>query len=472
MSLPGIGPLGAGIDVRQMGTATEPLRLLYFAASALVALGALLMAAGVVGQEEVAWKRHAIDRGLSGGDGVRLHDADADGDPDVTVAWEQAGTSRLYLNPGAGQAAKQEWPKIDVGPASAVEDALMADVDADGLVDVISATEGGSRRLIVHFAPKAGDYAKSAAWSTSEFPKEVAGDRRWMFSTTFDVNEDGHLDIVTGGKGTDAKIAWLEAPTVDKRDLGSWKFHAIGDVGWVMSLVADDMDGDGDTDIVVSDRRKDAGLQGARWLENPGAQRDPSRSWRHHFIGEPNVEAMFLRLHDLDGDGDRDVVVPIRVNEAKNTKDGDIPDPGRNPSRLHWYERLDGTGRNWRRHVITYPANVGKSKGVAIGDIDGDGRLDIVVSHASAKAPLSGIVWLSYQDSVFDNGWRRHEISGPVGSKYDRLELLDVDGDGDLDVMTTEENSGENSIGLGVIWYENPSGVTRSGDRKGSNARD
>ena len=448
--------LGTRMDVIQFRTGIPLLRRSHFAVFGLLVLIPLVGVAGPDAQVETHWKLHPIDRGLSGGDGVRLHDADGDGDLDVAVGWEQAGVSRLYLNPGAGQAAKQAWPKIDVGSAAAVEDAVMADLDADGRMDVISSTEGGSRKLIVHFAPTTGDYADSAAWSTVEFPKELAGDRRWMFATTFDVDEDGHLDIVAGGKGPDAKIAWLEAPPADKRNLASWRFHAIGDVGWVMSLVAEDMDGDGDTDLVVTDRRMDAGLQGARWLENPGVQADLTAAWRNHFISVPNVEAMFLRLHDMDGDGDRDVVVPLRLNEVEDPEDGDISEPSQNPSRLRWYERLDGTGRNWQRHEIAYPADVGKSKGVAVGDVDGDGRLDIVVSHASARAPLSGIVRLSYQDTVFDRAWKRHEISGPAGSKYDRIELLDFDGDGDLDAITTEENFGEGSVGQGVIWYENP----------------
>ena len=446
------------------------MRLPHLASLGLAALMPLVVAGGPVEDPNPPWKRHAIDRGLSGGDGVRLDDADGDGDLDVTVGWEQAGISRLYLNPGAAKGAKNTWPKIDIGSAMAVEDAVMADVDSDGRMDVISSTEGRSRSLLVHFAPQVDPKLQSAAWSTLAFPKELAGDRMWMFSTTFDVNGDGHLDIVAGGKGSDAKIAWFEPPPANKRDLRLWKFHAIGDVGWVMSLVGEDMDGDGDQDVVLTDRRTTAGLRGARWLENPGRGDELRKEWRKHSISEPNVEAMFLRLHDLDGDGDRDVVVPLRLNEVEDPEDGDFSDSARNPSRLRWYERLDATGRNWRRHEIAYPGDVGKSKGVAVGDVDADGRLDIVLSHASARAPLSGIVWLAYEDSVLDPVWRRNEISGPVGSKFDRLELLDVDGDGDLDVLTTEENYGEDSAGLGVIWYENPGAAPEGRDGGSSRA--
>ena len=42
-------------------------------------------------------------------------------------------------------------------------------------------------------------------------------------------------------------------------------------------------------------------------------------------------------------------------------------------------------------------------------------------------------------------------VSGPEGIKFDRIELLDLDEDGDLDIITCEEKAG-----LGVVWYENP----------------
>jgi hypothetical protein len=47
-----------------------------------------------------------------------------------------------------------------------------------------------------------------------------------------------------------------------------------------------------------------------------------------------------------------------------------------------------------------------------------------------------------------------HEVSGPAGIKFDRIELCDIDGDGDLDVLTCEERHMKR--GLGVFWYENP----------------
>ena len=47
--------------------------------------------------------------------------------------------------------------------------------------------------------------------------------------------------------------------------------------------------------------------------------------------------------------------------------------------------------------------------------------------------------------------WIDHDIGGPAGIKFDRIELLDLDGDGDLDLLTCEEREFN-----AVLWYENP----------------
>ena len=63
-------------------------------------------------------------------------------------------------------------------------------------------------------------------------------------------------------------------------------------------------------------------------------------------------------------------------------------------------------------------------------------------------------MWLARKKGAFDGDWQAYDISGPRGIKYDRMELLDIDEDGDLDVLACEER--ESGKGLGLFWYENP----------------
>ena len=94
---------------------------------------------------------------------------------------------------------------------------------------------------------------------------------------------------------------------------------------------------------------------------------------------------------------------------------------------------------------------LGLGKAVAAGDIDLDGKLDIVFSCGMAKEDKHGVMWIAYDQRPTESRWTGHTISGPLGVKFDLVKLIDLDGDGDLDVLTCEEVDN-----LGVFWYENP----------------
>jgi hypothetical protein len=237
------------------------------------------------------------------------------------------------------------------------------------------------------------------------------------------------VDLIAGGKARDAAIGWFESPK-DPRQLAGWQWHALRPVGWLMSLVASDMDGDGDKDIVFTDRK--GKHTGCAWLENPGPGGLQAKPWREHAIGAAGREAMFLQLADLDRDGLEDVLVAVRTKE------------------LFWLRRLDRTGKDWQPHSIPLPESAGEAKAVNAADLDGDGRMDLVFSCEHAQAPRHGLMWLSHDGSPAGR-WTAHELSGVDGVKHDLIALADLDGDGDLDVITTEEVKN-----LGVVWYENP----------------
>jgi len=374
------------------------------------------------------WVRHTIDDSSRGADGVRLADFNGDGRMDIVTGWEEGGVVRLCLNPGPGK-ARERWPAVTVGKAASPEDAVPVDLDGDGSIDVVSCCEGKTQSVFVHWAPKERSRQLDArAWQTQAIPATVKR-TRWMFALPIEIDGRNGIDLIVGSKDPRAMIGWLESPG-NPRDLAAWKLHPLCEAAWIMSLVAADLDGDGDQDILASDRK--GSRSRVLWLENPGPAL-ATGPWKEHVIGAEGEEVMFLDLADLDGDGRRDAIIAAKPRKI-----------------ICLFQPAKATAR-WESHVIEVPDRFGTSKAVRVADVNLDGRLDLVVTCEAAKGPLSGVFWLSYRGSVMDAQWDAHDIGGPEGAKYDLMELIDLDGDGDLDVLTCEE-----SDNLGVIWYENP----------------
>jgi len=411
-----------------------------FAGPVLLAAVAILAAAiELRAQQPPAggpWKRHAIDASSRGADGTRLADVNGDKLLDIVTGWEQGGVTRAYLNPGAAK-ARAKWPAVTVGRTPSVEDAVFVDLDGDGATDVVSCCEGRTRSMFVHWAPKQKSrYLDPKAWKTESIPV-TQDEMAWMFCAAAQLDGRHGVDLIAAGKARGAKVGWLEAPK-EPRNLHAWKFHPLISASWIMSLVMIDMDGDGDLDILVSERRGER--PGCYWLDNPAPGPRQRESWPLHRIGPTDQQVMFLCVADLDADGLKDVLVAQK------------------PREILFHRRKTRDGRQWGSYPIPIPDSAGTAKAVNVGDIDLDGKLDVVFTCEGAGRGMSGVMWLSCRGKPADGAWRAHDVSGPEGVKYDLVQLIDMDGDGDLDALTCEE-----SANLGVIWYENP---TRPQDRQ------
>ncbi len=371
------------------------------------------------------WKRHTIDASSRGADGTRVGDLNRDGLPDLTTGWEQGGEIHVCINPGP-QLSQNPWPTVVVGKVKGPEDAVFADLDGDGGLDVVSSTEGDEQTAFAHFSPDStNSLLNSEAWTTGAFPI-TKGLTRWMFCLPMQIDGQRGTDLVFGSKNPNGSIGWLQSPE-NPRDLNDWKWTKWVDAGWIMSLREIDMDGDGDSDVLYTDRSgREAGIW---WLENPGPRTTGNRAWQKRFVAGSHREMMFLDVGDLDGDSLEDVVAAVRDDDIVVAR------------------RLKAGAPKWERYSIPFPPGTGTGKAVALGDLNKDGTTDIVVTCEKADQAV-GVFWLQKQH----DSWAVHDISGlEKGIKFDRIELIDLDQDGDLDVITCEERDN-----LGVIWYENP----------------
>jgi FG-GAP-like repeat len=370
------------------------------------------------------------------GSGACAGDFDGDGRLDLYVTnW---GPNVLFRNRGDGT-FEDAAARAGVTAGGWSTGCTFFDADGDGDLDIISSAEGTSRKIQVHWAPPATAYTRESDWRTETLYSDGS---QWMFAVPMDVDRRLGPDLIVGGKNEGASVGWLESPA-DPRRAGDWKYHRLSDAGWIMSLIVKDMNSDGHPDVLLSDRF--GAMAGVRWLENPGSGSTALNGpWTNHWIGLRERAPMLIDIGDLDGDGVEEIVVP---HYLKNDFGLSILKRSRSDSADVWVE-----------HPIRYPAIAGRPKAASIGDIDLDGRPDLVLSSEQASGTRRGIVWLRFRDSPFQPDWDAIDVSGPNGVKFDLNLLLDVDADGDLDVINSEENDNarDGKAGLGVVWYENP----------------
>jgi len=257
---------------------------------------------------------------------------------------------------------------------------------------------------------------------------------QWMFGRPMNVDNKNGMDLIVGSKNEGGMLGWLESPE-NPRKISAWKLHTIKEAGWIMSIEIIDINSDGLKDILISDRFGEN--NGLKWFKHPGFVNDKLYSaWEEYVIGMQGQEPMFLDVVDQDQDGLWDIWVPDRSEQL-----------------LH-FSQVESTGKKWQVEGVPYPDDAtSKGKSVVLGDINGDDLLDLVSSYADAK-DKSGVMWATYNKDA--NAWTHYDVSGPAGIKYDFVYLIDIDKDGDLDILTSEENNNsETDAGLGVIWYEN-----------------
>ncbi len=413
-----------------------------------------LLALSVSAMAGELWKAHVIEDIHGGGpDGVRLADVNADGLMDVTSAFEYHKRTMVFLHPGTDKVRNdQPWPSVQVqSEYGSGEDSFFADFDADGRMDVLTSCEGSTDRLVISWAPAKEHYLNADRWQVASFPAgSLVPEISWIYSLPMDVNGDGHTDIVAGGMLKNAEIGWLCNPGPDQaRDLSKWTYHKITDCRWTMHLQGHDFNGDGLEDLLLTDHNFNLSTHtpgGIAWLEHPGRGQE-SQEWKVHTIRDAG--ARFASLVDVTGDGKPDIL-------AAGTG-----------AKVAWYEqgKADADGNpTWIEHVFTYDNPERKAKDLDAADIDGDGQIEFILTsetqiidpdgpREASNLDKANVIYLeSTTGDVYAKKWSRHEISGNTG-KLDLIELYDFDGDGDLDIMTTDES------GQGVIWWENPTVV-------------
>ncbi|MEZ4867562.1 MAG: VCBS repeat-containing protein [Caldilineaceae bacterium] len=370
--------------------------------------------------------RLVIDRGLlgyasialdnAGAGALYLADLDNDGDLDIATTGLDADTqradnlqSRVYLNNGINALLlTADFPSQAIGPEQVrPRDLALADLNADGILDIAL----GSSDANALYQGRAGQLFDRCQTNL------LLIDPRLLV----DLNGDGHLDLVlqsgllmNDGKGNFQSSLSLPLTL----ELAS-------------QLAAADLNGDGRLDLIAIHPNR----SGAIFLQSSNGQFSQAAQ-----LDQESYPATSLAIGDINGDGTLDIVLGRGTAPGAATAT-----PGEN--RLYFN---DGNA-NFAPATLLNPV-VDDTQALALGDVDADGDLDLVVANSQETQgqPQGKQNFLYLNDG--SGHFSEQQLWGTGVDRTRSVALGDLNGDGQLDLVAG------NSDQLNAIYYNDGSG--------------
>lgn len=369
------------------------------------------------GTDSVEFSEHLIAGDYAYAYGIAAADIDADGDLDLTSA-DYTPHNKLYLFENDSHGTFQRH-LIQQDDPERLERHMVGDVDNDGDLDVVIVKNLRGHLL---WFENSGKPTSGQLWQRHVITTDLPGAYDVALA---DFNRDGHLDVAASSWVLGNQFAWFENDGTPAD--GEWAKHSIEqDASETRTMRAADFDGDGDSDLLGTIRQESSVV----WYENQAA--DGAVTWAKHIIDGKSVCPAHGNPHDMDGDGDLDVVMALGFYFRPDSNDA-AASQTREQNKIVWYENDQPRGGPWQQHVIG--AQFDDAFEAIAGDLDGDGDIDVAAT--SWRNP-GRVAWFENRGDPRQS-WTRHLLKENWRSA-NQVIIADLNGDGRLDIAACSEH--------------------------------
>lgn len=394
--------------------------------------------AAVAGAGKVAWFRsmgesdptpfpdRVVSLEADGAFSAQAADLDGDGDTDVVAASRIDNTVIWHENIAGPNAPPQFVERILSDEAMGAVDVHIADVNGDGTLDVLAASNFDN--TVRMFEQRPGE--------DSLFVERIVSDdiSSVIAVETGNIDGDGLLDVLTASFGS-GKLEWHRNTGKRPIEFETKLIVDESEIGTFVDLAPADLNGNGHLDIVTAIR----GVTPPRvdrivWYENDGDPESPS--FTRHWITAEAEGARSFAVADIDQDGDMDFVVALAQ---------------RNQIVLY---RNDGRPLPTFSKTIVSDITYG-AWSVFIVDVDGDGHLDI----CAASAEDNKVSWHRNNGAATPQFEERFVFGFAAGARS--IHAADLNGNGRIDLLSASQDDDA------IRWYLNSAGAACAADLDG-----